>query len=339
MSQSGVIRYLDIVLSAAEGGHRFTDSEQNAVNVILDALACFRTTPQLLAELQNRTHGLLVVRSYIDQRSSLDALLLLIVEAGLPLGYNALLLSVAEFSTVADVTLSAEARWKSRDNRLWFDAALTSPFLHSKDWSETTARIMSGAIYRTPSIRRNFGTWLSNSEPPQGSQLAIVAIPLRAFLDAMLIQGEDENKGGGTSLPDPWFLALARYLIQNQNPHEDRALCASCIHIVFEASPSRRIHYSNYLSKEVRNAHGGVMDSPFLELIRHLCELDAAPVAPLLNEMGDNALEWMASRFSNGMLLDDDLLVVEELSKSLPYWKEFYLGIISHLVQVPWSLI
>ncbi|KAF8590297.1 hypothetical protein K439DRAFT_1512242, partial [Ramaria rubella] len=315
MEPMGIIKFLDIITLAVQSGHSLTDEDQKIVAVVLDALIrTFTTSTHIPKELQLRTHSLLDLRKCLPRHATLDRLYLLLTETGVPIGWDALPLILEESNTLSNITSLAQARWEARSAHLPLGSTLIYTFLHSEIWDETVARLISGVIYRSSMARSSLRDWLSGTAPPK-TPLGNVIFVLHSYLDFASLQIESDT----VHLPDTWILAIVQHLLQNEDSHDVSQLCANCIRILFQLSPSRKYFCSVYLSKEFKKGRDGCLNFPCLRLLDDIHRIDAAAVSLLLNDIVDEALQWMVPQCSGDEILENDVLVFKELSRIISY--------------------
>lgn len=312
MEPMGVINQLDIVINALEGGYLPDDTDQTTMNVVLDTLIHLCARAEVLTELQCRMGGLIVIRSFLHHKETLDALLLLVAESRLPLGCDTLSFTLDKHCRVSDITLPAQERWNARSAHLSLDPGLMTTLLNFKDWDETISRIIAVFIYKSSASRRYFWTWLLETEPSQASSLAFVIIPLHAHLDIMTFYGED----GVNRFPDAWFLAVVRCLFGAETWDGLRALCASCIRLLFRVFASDREHYVTHFTREIQHGNATFLNPQCMRLLRDLYLLDVAAFSPMLLNITERVLDWMVRHFSAGEISEDDITILDELCES-----------------------
>lgn len=271
----------------------------------------------LLRELHSRISGLIFLKKPLEEAILVDSLLLLLLEARLPVGYHGLPLAnfLSPTLTVSYTTFIAQVRWRSKTRKFSVDDSLLTDLISSGHWTLTTAKIATTMIYQSPNARRLFWTLFTSSGIPQNDNHEYL-LPLYAYLDvAQMLQENDDTL---VQLPANWIATLANCLISPRSSDSTSSLCSRCIKLACQICSSNRESYIIHLTREIERNYP--VRLPVVQLVCELRQMgiskSSAPTDAVLNWV----LKWMVDMFTGEELSTPVLAILEQLGRHLTFF-------------------
>ncbi|KAF8959548.1 ribosome 60S biogenesis N-terminal-domain-containing protein [Flammula alnicola] len=303
------------------------------INTVLEAL-CSTASFESQGEwaLVQRLPQLISLNSIMSDSPLLEKVIAVAIEASLPVGLDGCPPAVlpSSSSDLLVVVRRAEGRWSQRGHPLKIDIDIRS-FLTRDTFSESTAKIISGLLYRQTSCRQIVAEWLNSEHCLQRSAQHLLPI-IDAFLDS-------SSDGSTTStIRNETCLLLMPKIIQTiadkDVPSILRIRAQHCLLNALAASTADPSELLDAIAKEL-NALSQPLSRELISGGRKLVRKFGSKAHVVVSILVDRGMQWCIDRFAEERETLESKQVTEDLTSLI---KEASISK-AHLVETLLSVV
>lgn len=224
---------------------------------------------------------------------ALDDLLLEMVSAPLPLGYDAVL--QAQCSTAAQLATSAEQKWPLRQSATSPEAS--PPVDFSADLpmlSPHNCKLFAATVYCSSRVIPRVVSMLSETVDDLPLELSVSL--LHAIFDVSAVQARDTQLSSYLARLAAWFPRVLKWLCSSSASPSVQSLCADCLTSMVECLPDERQKWSKLIVERL----GKLSSWPppaFVHLVHGLVVTHSDPFQRAGAAMFNYMLRWLTRWF------------------------------------------
>lgn len=289
MDPSAVVHSLDLILQPAES--KFGD---HVVQSILSSLTHQLDSWHVVEQLQSRIERLLSLSCDVV----VNHLILAVLEASLPVGYNGPLahlnsdLIPATSVTFMAMTERSRKKWFQKTQNKGDSENFDSQFLTLLKDIDRNGTAISAYFYKRANTRSLFKNWLEHNPPPPLLSPGHI-ICIYGFLDSSAFQG-----GLDMESLRPWTPSLIEFVFHQSNSHRLRLLCVEAIKLLSQGSTYRAL-CATWLAENTRLIKTDFLDLGVIELITVLKLSGDLAIGNSLEPVLESVLDWISHQFAS----------------------------------------
>ncbi|KAF8665731.1 hypothetical protein AX16_000179 [Volvariella volvacea WC 439] len=258
------------------------------------------------SRLTERLPQLLSLRPSLPRSSFLEDVIALAINASLPLALSG---DLQTSGSIPSLVSRAKLRWTKRLTKLSAEYDFQQ-FLEQSPWSDSTADIVSGLLYRGCLDSQALLSWLSTTHSAQRSIRHLVKVAL-AFLDVSQSMELD-----ATVSENAWSAHIPRFVAALQDEHLPlgvRMQCITCLSRIAgsKAAPVKLI--VSQLAKRIKALQPTQLPIQFVQLTAQLRTLPSAS-DKLLEAVVEHGLGYAVRQLAHGADEQENTHIFKELA-------------------------